>query len=91
MSAAGCEANGFARCAALPIWFSALLAAECMERAPYSTHLVDWRLDGALAKYTNCHTEPITLDPFNIVVDPGKSLAVLWEPGMSTYTVREAD
>ena len=71
-----------------PVWFSVLFAAGCVARGLSSSQPIAWSFDGQQAFYTNANAEPVVVAPLGIPLDPGETLAVLWERGETSYSLR---
>jgi len=73
--------------AAIPIWFAALLAAQCQARAQDGDRDVSWNCISGRAVYTNRGVEEETIEPLGVRLQGGHSIAVSWGPGETSYTV----
>lgn len=73
-----------------PVWVSVLFAAGCVARSRGSARPIAWEFDGEQAFYTNSHSEAVVVDPFDFLLNPGESLAILWERGETSYRLRKA-
>jgi hypothetical protein len=74
----------------LPVWLAVLVAVHCKEHATTSTTEVKWLLEGNCAVFRNGRQEPVVLEPFDLLVNPGGTVFVEWEPGMTSYSIRAA-
>jgi len=74
-------------CAAVPIWFAALIAIHCHARAKDEQRDVRWNCVSGRAVYTNHGAEEETIEPLGICLQGGQTLAVSWIPGQTSYTV----
>ena len=71
-----------------PVWLAALYAAGCVAEGLRLTELVAWSFDGAQALYANSSSDTVVVSPLNMRVEPGQSLAVSWERGATSYSLR---
>ena len=76
-----------ANCEALPVWFSALMAANCQARSSESRHAVSWCTVEGRAVYTNVGRHPEHIEPLGVTLPPGGTIEVYWSPGETAYTV----
>jgi hypothetical protein len=72
---------------AVPIWMAALLATPCRATSNTEHHEVLWACIAGRAVYTNCSTETEFIQPLDVKLQRGDTLAVYWTPGESAYTV----
>lgn len=71
----------------VPIWLAALLAGGCRALVNGQDHTVRWDCDSGRAIYTNSSTEAEWIEPLNVCVQGGHTVAVTWAPGETGYTV----
>jgi hypothetical protein len=72
---------------AVPIWFAALLAAQCQAKAQGEDRDVSWHCISGRAVYTNRGMEEETIEPLGVRLQGGHSVAVSWGAGETSYTV----
>jgi len=75
----------------LPIWMAALLASCCRATGNGEQQLIDWQCVNGRAVYTNSGAEPEVVEPFGIPLGSGETVAVSWQPGETSYTVKLCD
>jgi hypothetical protein len=70
-----------------PVWLAALMAVRCQARSNGFHHEVRWHAVAGRAVYTNFgrHTERI--EPLDVNLPAGDTLAVYWTPGETAYTL----
>jgi len=71
----------------LPIWLAVLLATSCEARSDTRNHAIRWDHGSGRAMYTNAGSEDERIEPLGIRLSRGKTLAVSWGPGETSYTL----
>src|ERR1700722_9264334 len=71
---------------AIPIWFAALLAAQCQAKAEGGDRDVSWHCISGRAVYTNRSVDEETIEPLGVRLQGGHSVAVSWGAGETSYT-----
>jgi hypothetical protein len=72
---------------AIPIWLAALMATPCLATSKTERHDVLWNCIGGRAVYTNAGTDTELIQPLGVKLHRGDTLAVIWRPGETTYTI----
>lgn len=70
-----------------PIWLSALEAAHCRALAHGMHHEVRWLALAGRALYTNYGHSPEWIEPLDVILPAGCTLAVHWAPGDTEFTL----
>ena len=71
----------------LPIWLAVLLATSCEARSHTRNHTIRWDHNSGRAMYTNAGKEDESIEPLGVRLSGGKTLAVSWGPGETSYTL----
>ena len=72
---------------AVPIWFAALIGAHCQALVNGRPRTVRWNCVSGRAHYTNFGPETETIQPLDIRLQGGHTLAVSWAAGETAYTL----
>ena|ERR1019366_7414481 len=70
-----------------PIWLAALFATSCEARRNGENHAVRWNWVSGRALYTNAGRDAEHIEPLDVHLMGGHTMAVYWMPGETAYTV----
>ncbi|MDE3168245.1 MAG: hypothetical protein KGN36_20750 [Acidobacteriota bacterium] len=84
---AGAARHGADRREQAPIWLAALEAAGCRALARGMHHEVRWHAAAGRAIYTNDGRHPEWIEPLDVILPAGNTLAVHWAPGATEFTL----
>ena len=71
---------------AAPIWFAVLSAAQCRAAGNGEPREVRFNLVSGRAVYTNTGAQAERVQPLDVQVESGHTLAVFWVPGETAYS-----
>ena len=71
----------------MPIWFAALAATPCQANAGGQERAVRWECVAGRALYTNVGTDTEVIQPLDVRLMAGYTLAVYWSPGETAYSM----
>ena len=71
----------------MPVWLSALVAAQCLATDGNQRHDVPWDCVAGRAVYTNAGATAEFIEPLGVSLERGETLAISWRPGETAYTM----
>jgi len=71
----------------MPIWFAVLAATPCQAKVDGRGHSIRWECVAGRALYTNVGPDNEEIQPLDVRLEGGHTLAVFWAPNETAYSM----